>query len=226
MAAAGLWTTPSDLARVVIAIQRAHDGAPDSFLPQSLVRELLTPQATNVPMGLGLLLEGDDDARRFRHGGDDQGFVAALVGYVDAGVGLVAMANSDDGRAVIEPLLDALARAYDWPGQPQENEPALRAPTAAEAGAVAGAYETPEGDRIELRVADGAVALVVGGQEPIPLLPASATEWHATPLRATVHVELDGDRVTGIRIAQDAQYVQDVTAARVDDPRQQASPPG
>ena len=48
LAAAGLWTTPRDLARFVIGVQRAQDGAPDAILSRQIVDELLSPQAPNV----------------------------------------------------------------------------------------------------------------------------------------------------------------------------------
>jgi len=42
-AAAGLWTTPTDLARVVIEIQRALHGSPTRGLAQATAREMITP---------------------------------------------------------------------------------------------------------------------------------------------------------------------------------------
>jgi CubicO group peptidase (beta-lactamase class C family) len=51
MAAGGLWTTPSDLARFAAAVQRARAGAPGAILPPGLAGELLRPQAPNRRMG-------------------------------------------------------------------------------------------------------------------------------------------------------------------------------
>ena len=217
MAAAGLWTTPSDLARVVLAIQQAHQGAADAFLPNALAEELLAPQATNVPMGLGVLVEGEQSGLRFRHGGDDQGFVAALVGYAALGVGAVVMTNSDDGVSLIEPLLAALARAQAWPGHPGGVEPRLRSPTAAEIEACAGTYQAKDGYRFQLQRLDTELALLAPGQQPIRVAPASATEWHARALLATVHVTLGADgRAASVRIEQDVEYAHDVEGARLD----------
>jgi CubicO group peptidase (beta-lactamase class C family) len=216
MAAAGLWTTPSDLARFVVAIHRAHQGAGDALLPRHLLEELLTPQASNAPMGLGLLVEGEQGTLRFRHGGDDQGFVASLVGYAALGAGAVVMTNSDDGSAVIEPLLAALARAYQWPEHPGE-EAKLREPTRAEIEACTGTYEAEDGYRFRLQRMDTDLALLAPGQEPIRLAPASSTEWHARALLATVRVTLGRDgRAASVRIEQAVEYAHDVEAARLD----------
>jgi hypothetical protein len=216
MAAAGLWTTPSDLARVVLAVQRAYTREADAFLPADLAEELLTPQASNVAMGLGLLVEGDGSTLRFRHGGDDQGFVAGLEGYAALGPGVVVMTNSDAGQWVIEPLLAALARAYAWPERAGADEPETRSATQAEVDACAGTYEAEDGYRFGLIAVAGGLALVVPEQGPIPLAAASPTEWHALALAASVYVELDSDgRAVRARLHQNAQYVEDVAAVRV-----------
>jgi len=43
MAPAGLWTTPSDLARAAIAVQKAQAGRSHRLLSQKMAREMLTP---------------------------------------------------------------------------------------------------------------------------------------------------------------------------------------
>jgi len=55
MAAAGLWTTASDLARFGIEIQKSREGRSNRVLSQSMVEQMLTPQKDEA--GLGLFLE-------------------------------------------------------------------------------------------------------------------------------------------------------------------------
>ncbi len=62
LAAAGLWTTPSDLVQMVIAIIRSYNGAPNVLLPPDLARAMLTPVAENS--GLGAFI---DAKGRFSH---------------------------------------------------------------------------------------------------------------------------------------------------------------
>ena len=57
MAAAGLWTTASDLARFLVALQAAYAGARDSVVPQELAQEMLSPQVDDV-IDLGMPLGG------------------------------------------------------------------------------------------------------------------------------------------------------------------------
>jgi CubicO group peptidase (beta-lactamase class C family) len=145
MAAAGLWTTPSDLARFLIAIQHARAGAADAVLPRELTEEMLTPQAPNISYGLGLQLEGEGDSFLFGHGGDDQGFNAWAGAYAERDLGAVVMTNSDVGWMLLGPIRDAIARAYGWPRHP---------PSSAETGqprldpdAYVGTYRTNDGAR-------------------------------------------------------------------------------
>jgi CubicO group peptidase (beta-lactamase class C family) len=122
MAAAGLWTTPSDVARYAIEIQRAHEGKSHKVLSHSMVEEMLTPQGGG-PVGLGPFLEGADGSRRFGHGGDDAGFTCKFVAYLDRGQGAVVMTNSDNGGQLVQEVLGGIALAYGWPGYlPPERE--------------------------------------------------------------------------------------------------------
>jgi CubicO group peptidase (beta-lactamase class C family) len=111
MAAGGLWTTPSDLARFAAAVQRARANAARAILPAELAGELLRPQAPNAQMGLGLLLEGEASSLRFGHGGDDEGFLARLLASAAPGSGVVVMVNSDHGGVLIPAVVEAVARA-------------------------------------------------------------------------------------------------------------------
>ena len=57
LAAAGLWSTPTDLARLLVDIGRAWRGEPGAILDRSLAREMLTPQEGG-PYGLGATVAG------------------------------------------------------------------------------------------------------------------------------------------------------------------------
>ena len=103
MAAAGLWTTASDLARFVIAVQGAVAGEPDALLSREMSAQLLAPQLPDparpaLHMGLGFFLAGRGEQSRFRHGGSDQGFQSELVAYRDRGQGIVVTTNGDRGE--------------------------------------------------------------------------------------------------------------------------------
>lgn len=113
MAAAGLWTTPTDLARWALAVAAARAGTDTTLLPQALAAEMLTVQKGNF--GLGPTVQGSGPAFRFGHGGSNAGFRSVLTYYPEAGVGAAVMVNSDNGDDLQEEILLALAAEYGWP---------------------------------------------------------------------------------------------------------------
>jgi CubicO group peptidase (beta-lactamase class C family) len=115
MAAAGLWTTPSDLARAGIELQLALKGETNRFLsPQQAERMLTGRDTENV--GLGFMLSAEGKVQRFSHGGWDEGFVAQMTMYRDHGIGAVIMVNSNEGDPLLLEIERAIAREYNWPG--------------------------------------------------------------------------------------------------------------
>jgi CubicO group peptidase (beta-lactamase class C family) len=114
MMAAGLWTTPSDLGRWIIEVQRAYAGTSSRVLNQQSARAMLTPGLGN--WGLGVQIAGAGDSLRFTHGGSNAGFKGTFVGYVAGGRGVVVMTNGDRGSTVASEIVAAVGREYDWPG--------------------------------------------------------------------------------------------------------------
>jgi CubicO group peptidase (beta-lactamase class C family) len=110
MAAAGLWTTPSDLAQVAIEVAKSKHGKSNRVLSKASIQEMLTIQ--KAPVGIGFFLDAKSDF--FGHDGDDEGFQAALMAFSDSGKGAVVMANSENGFALFGPLLASIAKEYGW----------------------------------------------------------------------------------------------------------------
>lgn len=125
MAAASLWTTPSDLARFVIEIQKSASGKSNKVLSQKMINEMLTPGIEDF--GLGLFLGEKADVRRsFYHGGGNEGIRNMMFAYTSAGQGAIVMTNSDNGQALIDEVLRAIAREYGWTNYLVENTPTLK----------------------------------------------------------------------------------------------------
>lgn len=112
-AAAGLWTTPSDLARWVIEVQRANAGPRGAVLTQASVREMLSPVGVG-PFAVGLQVEKRGEGWYFSHGGANWGFRADVLGHVRKGYGVVVMTNGDNGGPVISEIEARVAAAYNW----------------------------------------------------------------------------------------------------------------
>jgi CubicO group peptidase (beta-lactamase class C family)/predicted transcriptional regulator YdeE len=111
MAAAGLWTTPTDLAKFAIEIALSKQGKANHILSQKMTQEMLTPVKDNV--GLGLFMEKDTPGQ-FGHNGADEGFQALLTMNADTGNGAALMADSDNGISVMNYVLRRVVKEYAW----------------------------------------------------------------------------------------------------------------
>jgi CubicO group peptidase (beta-lactamase class C family) len=123
MAAAGLWTTPTDLAKFAIEIALSRQGKSNKVLSQKTTEEMLTPQSKNFGIGFAL---NKNHPGEFGHNGADEGFQALLVMNSDTGQGAAIMANSDYGILVAEEFLRSAAREYSWKFKPEARSPFLQ----------------------------------------------------------------------------------------------------
>ncbi len=112
-AAAGLWTTPTDLARFIIEVQTAVRGPAGKVLSQASGKEMTSPVGVG-PYAVGLGVEMRGEGWYFAHGGSNWGFQANLVGHVRKGYGVAIMTNGDRGRALINEIEARVALAYGW----------------------------------------------------------------------------------------------------------------
>jgi CubicO group peptidase (beta-lactamase class C family) len=112
-AAAGLWTTPSDLARFILEVQKAYRGPSGAVLTQASAREMIAPVGVG-PYAVGLSIERRGEGWYFSHGGSNWGFRALIVGHVRNGYGLAVMTNGDGGSAVASEIEARVAAAYGW----------------------------------------------------------------------------------------------------------------
>jgi len=117
MAAAGLWTTPSDLARFAIAMQKMLRGEKGP-LSKAMAQNMVTPRRDGY--GLGFAIEDKGGTTYFTHGGSDEGFQALLYASEDRGYGAAIMTNSDAGFRVMPEVLRAIAAEYNWEGFQKE----------------------------------------------------------------------------------------------------------
>jgi CubicO group peptidase (beta-lactamase class C family) len=112
-AAAGLWTTPTDLARFTIEVQLAVEGRSSRVLSPSLAREMITPVGVG-PYAVGFEISKQGEGWYFAHGGSNWGFQCDLIAHRIKGYGAVIMTNSDSGGALIQQLRRLIQQEYKW----------------------------------------------------------------------------------------------------------------
>ncbi|MDT9701827.1 serine hydrolase domain-containing protein, partial [Streptomyces sp. P17] len=138
LAAAGLWTTAGDIARLALAVGDALLGAPGALVTQASARELLAGESGTF-YGLGTIVDDSGDDLEFGHGGEPSGYWNMAISRLHAGTGFVALTNADSGKAVVKHLTAELGRddarfgsgrlAADWRGEGgTDGIPAVLAP--------------------------------------------------------------------------------------------------
>ncbi|HWQ09184.1 MAG TPA: serine hydrolase domain-containing protein [Holophaga sp.] len=196
MAAAGLWTTPADLARIGAGLQRILAGqVPAPFLAKEALEAMLAPQLDVQPSGadeyraLGFACGGEGDGAWFGHDGWNEGFVASMRFCRRTGQGAVVMVNANEGEPILDELMRAIAAACGWP------EPSRRpAPTRpADLPYFTGRYETATGKVFEISLAGDRLMLRYDQQPPFPIEPVSSLAFAAPNLDMTLQFELSGE---------------------------------
>ena len=112
-AAAGLWTTPTDLARLILEVQRSARGESNRVLSQSMIQEMLNPVGVG-PFAVGFTVSKIGEGWYFSHGGSNWGFRALMLAHKVKGYGLVVMTNADQGSTVINEISRRIQYTYNW----------------------------------------------------------------------------------------------------------------
>jgi CubicO group peptidase (beta-lactamase class C family) len=115
-AAAGLWSTPADLAKLIVAMAGAAKGDTSTPFAARGLDELLT-NVDGLGYGLGVALAGAARDRIAMKRGNNAGFRGGLVACPFTGQGAVVMTNGNNGEVIVNRVLDALARHYQWPAR-------------------------------------------------------------------------------------------------------------
>jgi CubicO group peptidase (beta-lactamase class C family) len=190
LAAAGLWTTPRDLARFALDLQRSLGGGKGVLSPR-MARTMTTPVKNGY--GLGLNIEGAGIARSFAHGGSNMGYQNTMFAYVQ-GDGAVIMTNGANGAELANSVLRALAAEYKWPSQ----HPQVRKAVALDAAAqekLAGRYEIKGLGDFRIARREGRLMVALRGDSWEPLYAASPTRLFVLSRELELRFEGSGGRL-------------------------------
>lgn len=202
LAAAGLWTTPSDLARFAMALQDALAGRP-SILSQATVREMLTPRFANF--GLGLIVGGSPAKRYFTHDGVDAGFEALMFAY-ESGDGAVVMTNGVGGGRLAGEIMRSIAAEYHWPDfNPVERKLALIDPKLFDL--YTGRYELAPERILTVSRNEDRLYVQLTGQPNIRVFPEGERDFFYTVVNAQITFVVDDQgHVTELILHQNGDH--------------------
>jgi CubicO group peptidase (beta-lactamase class C family) len=201
MAAAGLWTTPTDLARYAIEIQRSLRGEANRVLSAEMTKQMLVASQGNH--GLGLPIGGSPANPFFSHGGIDEGFEAVLVAYQQSGDGAVIMTNARGGQLLANEILRGIAAAYDWP----DFHPLVRTSVKVDPAILSrytGRYELTPTFSITITLENGQLMSQATHQRRIPLFPESQSKFFMKVVDAQLEFfTMDAGQISHLVLHQD-----------------------
>jgi len=116
LAAGGIWSTPTDLARLLLEVQREYDGKSHKVLRRKTMRTMLSPGIGPAPSrrwGLGFEVSGSPENPYIRHEGSAY-FQNDIVQYLH-GNGIVVMTSGGGGAALEDEVLRSAGTVYDFP---------------------------------------------------------------------------------------------------------------
>ncbi len=113
-AAAGLWTTPTDISKYIIEMQLAYTGQSSKVLNKEMTELHLMPYG-NESSGMGTFLQERNGEKYFFHDAANKGFRGFYIAGLTNGKGVVLFVNSEDGTILLE-LLNSIAHVYNWEG--------------------------------------------------------------------------------------------------------------
>lgn len=108
-AASGLWTTPTELAKLLSVFIPTSDAKTVDFLSPKIVKDMVTPQ-TPGKYGLGPKIIENKGFKLIEHGGANDSFKAIFCFYPEKNVGYIVFANGSNGMDLIVdalPIFDA-----------------------------------------------------------------------------------------------------------------------
>jgi CubicO group peptidase (beta-lactamase class C family) len=192
MAPAGLWTTPSDLARFAIEVQTAYAGL-SKLLSSALAHEMLAYQSEEI-YGLGVALGQRGHPQRYWHSGANGNYKCLFEAFKETGQGLVIMTNGDGGLRLIGEIQRAVAQEYMWPdGRPQEHTVVKIDPTALRA--FTGVYLFSGLFKFTVTENNGKLYVQYPpfGQEPLELLAESDNRFFTTNQPFVIEFQREAD---------------------------------
>lgn len=112
LAAGGLWSTPTDLAKFLIEVQREYAGKSHKVLHQNTIR--LIAQAGMGGWGLGFRVGGKPGDLFVNHSGS-AAFQDEMFIYLSGGGGFVVMTSGGGGGNLADELLRSAGKVYGFP---------------------------------------------------------------------------------------------------------------
>jgi CubicO group peptidase (beta-lactamase class C family) len=209
-AAAGLWTTAVDLAKLIVEIEAALQGKREKIISQAMMKEMLSPQVRVRGIGLtgwqglSLFLTGEKNDWYYGHGGSNEGYRSQMIVRKGTGQAAVIMTNSDQGDAITEGWMDTIALEYGWSGYAWHPPAPVRIKHD-QLSKFTGKYQLK--NRLILRVSEehGRLTLSTEQQAGLAMSPRSRNRFFLTQINAEVRFICEKGACTSLIFRQSGE---------------------
>lgn len=107
----GLWSTPTDLARFIILVQKSRRGDTNEIISKDNAMLMTTPVMASYALGFSNEIRGTG-VRFFGHDGHNIGYICSMIGSLDNGFGVVVMTNSENGWKAVNKIKKLVGRKF------------------------------------------------------------------------------------------------------------------
>ena len=199
LAAAGLWTTPTDLCRYIIEVQKSLVGKANHVLSAEMTKQMVTLGLGS--WGLGIQIGGAVPNQYFSHGGANEGFRNLFVAFENNGDGAVVMTNGDNGGQITDEVMHSIAVEYNWPDYRPTERAVVHVGPAVLAQYV-GTYQLQPNFNIVVSLEKGQLVAHLTGQPDLPIYPESDTKFFSLHPIEIEFVKDDRGKVTSLILHQ------------------------
>jgi len=197
MAAAGLWTTPSELMLWGKEIQQIFQTQKDGLLKAQTVNEMLIPE-DGEDQGLGPYVL----KHIFGHGGADEGFRADFTAWKETPNAVVIMVNSQTGNVIIKEILLSIVKEYNLRGiEPRTR--VFKEQSQKELARFTGKYHFPENGDAKIVIKGNGLEFT--GEiftNPIFLLPETDNTFFNKNSGTYYTFKFEGDSITSVKFSR------------------------
>jgi CubicO group peptidase (beta-lactamase class C family) len=205
LAAAGLWTNPTELSKYIIEIQLSVAGMSAKVLNQRNAQLMLTPYVDST-VALGVFIEQRGSRKYFGHEGSDDGFMSQYFGSIEGGDGVVVMMNTANVQ-MLEEVINSVSLVYHWEGFYQPVIKKVVALSASEFESYTGKYQFVKNKNLYLQISvenGHLVMTTLWDKKQYDFLPESDLQFFSRSARFPLKFTKDENGIaTKVNVEQD-----------------------
>lgn len=185
LAAAGLWTTPTDLSKFIIEQWLSLNGKSNKIVSKEIAERMITLTVDGSDYSEGFEITRKGDETYFGHRGGSYGFYSNMIMNKDSGNGAIVMVNGgSDGinSNLRREILISIATEYGWNSYlPPRMKPITVAPGKMQR--ITGRFYVSEDNAMWIKEADGEFTVQNFDRGVVDIFPISDEELVAKSIR-------------------------------------------